>query len=295
MDGGGLWSPFGRKRDQEKTEEDEYMEQLSDLVAEGTDKDFLSRNEAEMIGNILDMKEEQAHDIMTDRSQIFALSETLTLREAIDDMLRDQKTRYPVYREDLDDIVGILHLRTAFDAYLHPENLDIPIGQIAGLVQEAHFIPETKQIMNLFREMQSRKIHIAVVVDEYGQTAGILTIEDILEEIVGSILDESDKDESGIEKRRDGSYIIEGVAHMEDVCRTLNLDLGEEEEEFDTLNGFLISRLDRIPSQREKPVIRFGGWIFRVLRVGDNMIQLVSVSKDPDAGAQGLESGAKVV
>ncbi|MGI6107732.1 MAG: hemolysin family protein [Lachnospiraceae bacterium] len=276
----GIWAPWGRKKDQEKTEADEYTEQLTELVEDGLSKEFLSHSEAEMIENVLEMRDKQAHDIMTDRSRIFALSRDLTLRDAMADILRDGKTRYPVYAEDLDDIVGMLHLRSALEAYMHPECLDMPLKDIDGLVSEAHFIPESKQIMNLFREMQSHKVHIAVVVDEYGQTSGIITLEDILEEIVGSIMDESDKDESGIQKRRDGTFVIEGIAQMEDVCRALNLDLGQED--FDTLNGFLISRLDRIPAQRERPVVKYGGWIFRVLRVDDNMIQLVAASKDPD-------------
>ena len=128
------------------------------------------------------------------------------------------------------------------------EYKDRPLLEVPGLLREANFIPETRSIDTLFKEMQSGKIHMEIVVDEYGQTAGLLTMEDILEEIVGNIMDEYDEEEDFISVREDGSYIMSGLTPLDDVMDVLDIQFPEEDSDtYDTLNGYLISRLDRIP------------------------------------------------
>lgn len=274
MDSHGRWPNFLSKKSRREAEE-EFEEEIISMVEEGQEQGVLQKNEAEMIQNVLDLSDKQAHDIMTRRSSILAISCDATLDEAIDYMIEENKSRFPVYREDLDDIIGMLHLRPTLVASRRPENRNIPISQIPDLLYEAYFIPESKGLHALFREMQSKKIHIAVVVDEYGQTSGLLTMEDILEEIVGSIMDESDEEEESIVAGRDGTFQIEGVARLDEVQEALGIDFGDEE--YETLNGFLVSKLDRIPSDGEKPEVTYQNYLFQAVKVENNMIQKVRV------------------
>ena len=177
--------------DENVTEED-----IMSMVNEGHEQGVLEAGETEMITNIFQLGDKEAWDIMTHRTNMVVLSADTTLREAVDFILKEgTNTRYPVYGEDIDDIVGILHLRDAMAYFEKPENKDRQLIGIPGLLREASFIPETRSIDTLFKEMQSNKIHMEIVVDEYGQTAGLLTMEDILEEIVGNIMDEYDEEE----------------------------------------------------------------------------------------------------
>ena len=145
-------------------------------------------------------------------------------------------------------------------------------------MREAHFIPETRNLDTLFKEMQSKKIHLEIVVDEYGQTAGLVTMEDILEEIVGNILDEYDVDEDFIAAQEDGSFVLSGMAPLDEVSGVLGIEFDEEDEElYDTINGFLISKLGRIPDEGENPVVECLGYEFQILKVGNKMIQSVRV------------------
>ncbi len=275
MDSHGRWPNFMQKKNHREAEE-EFEDEIISMVDEGQEQGVLEPQEADMIHNILELDDKQAHDIMTRRNNIACLDADTSLLDAIDYMIDENKSRFPVYREDLDDIIGMLHLRAAVIAERDRKNQNLPIGEIPGLLYEAYFVPESKGLTQLFREMQARKDHIAVVVDEYGQTAGILTMEDILEEIVGNILDEYDEDETSIVRNRDGSWLMDGSARLEDIQEHLKLDFSEEECE--TLNGFLISRLERIPNQGEKPQVEYQGYCFQVLSVDNNVIRKVRVT-----------------
>ena len=139
------------------------------------------------------------------------------------------------------------------------------------------FIPETKSIDTLFKEMQAEKNHIAIVLDEYGQTSGLVAMEDILEEIVGNILDEYDEEEELIEMFPDGSCMASGMTDLEDLEDLLPVTF--EKEEYETLNGFLVDQLDRIPSEEETCIIEYGGYRFTVLSVDNNTIERVKIEK----------------
>jgi len=274
MEGHGRWPGFFSRRSRKEAEE-EFEEEIISMVEEGKEQGVLQNTEAEMINNIFEFSGKQAYDIMTRRSNISALDCTMTLKEAIDYMIEENKSRFPVYREDLDDIIGMIHLRGMLIASREAANLDRTLEEIPDLLYEAQFVPEAKGINQLFKEMQSEKYHIAVVVDEYGQTAGILTMEDILEEIVGNIQDESDDEDNSITKTHDGAYMMEGITLLEDVEEILNITF--EDEDYTTLNGFLISRLDRIPANHEKPEIEYQGYLFQVTKVDNKVIQTVRV------------------
>lgn len=282
----GFLRLFGVKTDSDAADVTE--EEIISMVNEGHEQGVFRASEAEMITNIFELDDKQAKDIMTQRKNMSVIDGQTSLKDAIRFMLDERNSRYPVYEENIDHIIGILHLKDAMRIHSADEALDVPVREIDGLIREAVFIPETRNINLLFRSMQSEKVQMVIVVDEYGQTAGLVAMEDILEEIVGNILDEYDEDEEYIEEKGENEYIIEGMTPLEELEERLNISF--EEEEFDTLNGFLISKMDKIPEENEKFDIDVSGYNFKVLSVENKMIHTVLVTKL--AEAQDGESGS---
>lgn len=263
-------------KDDKVTEQD-----IMYMVNEGHDQGVLEASEAEMITNIFEFDDKVASDIMTHRMNIVALEGTVTLQEAMDFIVKDSiNSRLPVYGEDIDNIVGILHLRDVLYFSEISEYLNQPIGQIDGLLREPHFVPEHKNINALFKEMQSEKIHMEIVIDEYGQTAGLVTMEDILEEIVGNIMDEYDEEEVDIVSSDNNTFQLAGTSLLVDLEDTLGIEFEElDKEHFDTLNGFLISRLGHLPKENDKD-IHFGGFVFSIVKVENRTIKLVDATRE---------------
>lgn len=271
----GFLRLFGVKADSDAADVTE--EEIISMVNEGHEQGVFQASEAEMITNIFELDDKQAKDIMTQRKNMSVIDGRTSLKEAIRFMLDERNSRYPVYEENIDHIIGILHLKDAMRIHSADESLNAPVAEIDGLIREAVFIPETRNINVLFRSMQSEKVQMVIVVDEYGQTSGLVAMEDILEEIVGNILDEYDEDEEYIEEKGENEYIIEGMTPLEELEE--RLDISFEEEEFDTLNGFLISKMDKIPEENEKFDIDVSGYNFKVLSVENKMIHTVLVTK----------------
>ena len=265
-----------RAQDDKVTEED-----IMYMVNEGHDQGVLEASEAEMITNIFEFDDKVASDIMTHRLNIVALDGTMTLKEAMDFIVNESiNSRLPVYEEDIDNVIGILHMRDVITFAEVREHLSHPIGKIEGLLREAHFVPEHKNINALFKEMQSAKIHMEVVVDEYGQTAGIVTMEDILEEIVGNIMDEYDEEEEDIVSAGNDTFQLAGTSLLVDLEDTLEIEFEEQDKEnFDTLNGFLTSRLGHLPKENERTQIVFGGYEFNIVKVENRTIKLVDAKR----------------
>ena len=267
--------------------EDVTEEDIMTMVNEGHEQGVLEADETEMISNIFQLGDTTAEDIMTHRTGITALDGSMKLEAALDFMLDEGiNTRYPVYGEDMDDIIGILHLRDAAMLARKAEFREQEIRKVPGLLREAAFIPETKKIDSLFKEMQSEKIHMEIVVDEYGQTVGIVTMEDILEEIVGNIMDEYDVEENFITAEDSGSFLMNGMTPLEQAEEVLGVTFEKEDEElYDTINGFLISKLGRIPGEGENPVVSCLGYEFQILNVENKTIRLVrAVLQDKKGG-----------
>lgn len=268
-----------------KHEENVTEEDIMSMVNEGHERGILESSEAQMITNIFQLNDKDAADIMTHRKNLVCIDGGMKLEEVVDFILNEgNNSRYPVYDKDIDNIIGILHMK---DALVFSNNGDFAHSDIASipeLLREAHFIPETRSIDSLFKEMQSKKIHMVIVVDEYGQTSGIVTMEDILEEIVGNIMDEYDVDEEMIISGEDGIYIMRGMTPLDDVEKALNIKFNEEEyDNFDTLNGLIISKLDRIPSSEETFSVCMHGYKFTGVEVDSKMILLLRVEKSsPD-------------
>ena len=237
----------------------------------------VQKEAAGLIRNIFRYMDKDAKDIMTHRKNIIAIDANETLEEALKFMLNEKFSRFPVYNEDIDEIIGILHLREAMTGYLDEKLRKRPVKELKEYIRPVTFIPETKSIDNLFKEMQAEKNHMVVVLDEYGQTSGLVAMEDILEEIVGNILDEYDEEEETILKLPDGSLEVNGLTELEELEDVLPVVF--EKEEYETLNGFLIAQLDRIPSEDEQCVVEYEGYRFTVLLVDNNTIQRVKIEK----------------
>lgn len=255
-------------------------EEIISMVNEGHEQGLIQASEAEMISNIFEFGDKEAQDIMTNRKNIVAIDAETTLRNAITFMLEGKNSRYPVYEENIDHIIGILHLKDAMRFHVDDSRADCPLKELEGLMREPSFIPQTKNIDELFQEMQAEKLQMVIVVDEYGQTDGLIAMEDILEEIVGNILDEYDEDSENIEEKSEDEYIIEGKTPLEELEERFHISF--EDETFETLNGFLISRLDKIPEPDEEFDVDYEGYNFRILSVENKMIQSVLVTRLPE-------------
>lgn len=263
--------------------DDVTEEEIISMVNEGHEQGVLMASEAEMIHKIFEFGDKEAKDIMTHRKNMVSIDGSLKLTEAMEFMLEKSNSRFPVYQEDIDNIVGVVHIKDAMIQSRDRKLLGKSLLEIPGLVREVSFIPETRNINSLFQSMQSKKIHMVIVVDEYGQTAGLVAMEDILEEIVGNILDEYDEEDTMIVEQGDGSFLMKGMAPLDEVCEVLGLE-DQEMEDYDTLNGYLISLIDKIPKDHEVFQVQDRGYLFQVLFVENKMIQTVKVIPAPKEG-----------
>ncbi len=252
-------------------EENVTEEEIIMMVSEGHEQGVIEASEAEMISNIFEFDDKEVSDIMTHRRHICGIDSHLSLAEAAEIMARERYSRYPVYEEDLDNIIGILHLKDVMRLIVSHQT-DVAIKD---MMRKPFFVPDTQNINALFKDMQARKVHMAIVVDEYGQSCGLVAMEDILEEIVGNILDEYDLDEENIQVIG-GAYLMKGLTSLDEIHDLLGIDF---DDDFETLNGLLISRLDRIPDASEFASVDLEGYTFKVMAVKDNAISLVKVTK----------------
>lgn len=268
----------GRNGNAEEFTEEEFRS----LVTEGHEQGIFKESEAEMINNISTLDEKEARDIMTHRKNMVSVDGSLTLGEVIAFAVEKRYSRYPVYLEDADNIIGSIHIKDLLAFSLKKDKWDVPITECENLVRTVPFIPETRNIDVLIKNMQTRKTHLVIVVDEYGQTSGLVTMEDILEEIVGNIQDEHDKEEPMIIPQADGSFLMDGMADFDEVCRLLGWEeqIPEDERDFDTLNGYIIAQIDRIPSEEEMISFVSLGYRFDIRKVENRMIRSVLVSRE---------------
>ena len=265
---GSFKALFGKKNIEDQA--DAVEEEILSIIEEG--HDILS-DEAEMISNVFEFGDKEAKDVMTPRQKIVGIEENTDIKETLDIMLENSYSRYPIYEEDLDNILGILHIKEAVAAYLSDST------QTAGaLVSKPYYVHPTQKIRKLFNEMQANKIHMAVVVDEYGQTEGLVAMEDILEVIVGDILDEHDEEENDILKMAAGEgYIVKGSTKLEELEDLF--DIHFPEEDIDTVNGFMLYEYGRLPEDQDSIQITYQNFLFEALEWEERMIRKVRIRK----------------
>ena len=255
-------------------EENEVSEEeIKMLVDVGEEKGAIEAGEKEMINNIFEFNDRVVSEIMIPRTQVYALDMELTISEAIDELNEDTRySRVPIYDENIDNVRGIVYLK---DMLLTSKNKNTKLKNIA---REAVYVLESVYIDDVFKELKKNKKQIAIVVDEYGGTAGIVTMEDILEEIVGEIYDEYDIEEIKYKKIDNNTFILDGEMPIYEVERILGVDLPEGD--YDTMSGYLLFELNRIPNDKEKGIIiETERIIYKVEKIEGNRIKKVKVHK----------------
>ncbi len=256
-------------------------EEIKSMVSEGQEQGVIQESEADMISNIFEFSDKEAQDIMTNRNAMVAIDANWSLKTAVNFMMDTNNSRFPVYLEDIDHIIGIMHIRDAMKKLSENTDDELPIRKIKGLLRQPKFVPETRNIDSLFHSMQSTKTQMVIVIDEYGQTAGLLSMEDILEEIVGNIMDEYDEDENYIKPTKNPmEFTVDGKTPIEVLEKKFKISFGETE--FETLNGYLISKLDRIPETDEKFDVTVEGYNFKILSVQNHMVQTALMTRLPE-------------
>ena len=254
-------------------EENVTEEEIRMMVDVGEEKGTIEEEEKEMINNIFEFNDKVVTEIMVPRNKVFALDMSLSISEVIEELSADTRySRMPVYDESIDNIKGIVYIK---DILLSTKNKN---SKIKNLMKEAYFVSETKMVNELFEELRKNKKQIAIVLDEYGGTAGIVTMEDILEEIVGEIYDEYDKETAKFKKIDNNTFVFDGGIALYDVEKILDIEIGEEN--VDTLAGYLLKELDRIPKDSEKPVVETEKVTYKIEKVKDKQIISVKACKN---------------
>jgi putative hemolysin len=256
-------------------EEEVTEEEIRMMVDVGEEKGAIHESEKVMINNIFDFNNKTAAEVMTHRTEIAALPVDAGFEEVITLINAEKYSRIPVYEETIDNIIGVLHTKYLIQ-YL-AQAKDQGNFHLADFIRQPYFVPASKRTDVLFRELQQNKTHLAVIIDEYGGTAGIVTLEDLLEEIVGNIFDEDDEIEKEIEKLDETTFMINGAVSLDTVRDYLEVELPTAE--YETLSGFVIGQLGRIPDKADKPVVEFNGLIFKVEEIDEKRVARVKVSR----------------
>ena len=257
----------------ENEEEIVTEEEIKMMVDEGQEKGTIDKNERELINNVFNLNDIVASEVMTPRTDIYALELNENLKDCLKELDEYKYSRIPVYEETIDNIQGILFIKDVLK--MLAENKKI---EIKNIMREAYFVPENKPIDEIFKELQNNKKQMAIVLDEYGGTSGLLTMEDILEELVGNIFDEYDDEEKMYEKIDDNTYMLRGNLTINEMKKILGIKI--KDGDYDTLSGYLIENLGRVPDDDEQPVIEIDGMTYKIERYEDRRIIWVKACKN---------------
>lgn len=250
-------------------------EEILQIVGEGEEKGVIEETEKDMIANILDFNDTTAGETMTHRTDILAVADDASIGEAVEVAVENGCSRIPVYHEDIDSVVGICYVKDLLP-YVGKELPDFV--SLTDMMRPAYFIPETKKCSQLFTEMTERKVQIAIVVDEYGGTAGLITLEDLVESIVGNIQDEYDNEEEEIQQVSETEFTVDGTASIDEISDLTGIELPEGD--YDTIAGFVTEQLGRIPKEDEHPSIEVSGLTITVLSVEDQRLARLLLVKN---------------
>jgi len=256
----------------ENEEEIVTEEEIKMMIDEGEEKGTIEEDEKEMINNIFEFNDIAASEVMTHRTDVYAIEINANIDDIIKDLDDYKYSRIPVYEETIDDIKGILFVKDLLK-YLHSKK---PI-KIKNIIREAYFVSENKPINELFKDLQKNKMQMAIVIDEYGGTAGVVTMEDLLEEIVGNIFDEYDDIEIEYTKVDENTFLINGSMSINDLKKVLKVEIPEGD--YDTLSGYLLELLGRVPEDDENPIIETEKVNYKIEKYEDKRILLVKACK----------------
>lgn len=272
--------PFGMNEG--NTEEMLSREEIKSLVREGQAHGVLNRKEKEMIDSIMEFDDKMAKEIMTPRINVFAIDISEPMEEYIDELLEAKYSRIPVYEEDIDNIIGILFIKDFLREAVKLGSLKV---NLRSILRKPYFVPDSKFIRELLRELQQSKKQIAVLIDEYGSFEGIVTMEDLVEEVMGEIEDEYDPDLVKIMQIDSNTYLVDGLVTIGELNNKLDLDLYSEY--YDTISGYLIDHIGFIPKEEDDRTIEIDHLVFKLESVKHKRIDKVklyvgSKTKDSD-------------
>lgn len=263
----------------DQMEERVTLSDIKSIVQVGQSQGLINKDEGDMINSIISFDDKSAEEIMTPRTEVFAIDLNDPYSEYIDELLSVRYSRIPVYDDEIDNIVGVLYIKDYLqEAYLSGfQNIDLK-----KIIRPAYFVPERKNVNELFNEMRDENLHLAILIDEYGGFSGIVTMEDLLEEIVGDIDDEYDHDEPDIEKLSRNIYYAKGTLSIKELNANTGSSFNEEDEDYDTLGGLLYFLMGRIPEDKERPFIEYRGMRFKIEKIDNKRINWVRIEYDPE-------------
>ena len=258
----------------ENDEESVTEEEIKMMVDQGEEKGTIEEEEKELINNVFEFNDITVSEIMRHRKDIFAVDINISHEELLEELSHEEYrySRIPVYNENIDDIKGILYVKDVL------KNIKKKSFKVKNLIKDAYFVSQNRLINEVFKELQKNKVQIAIILDEYGGTAGLITMEDIIEELVGDIYDEYDKEEKQFEEIDENTYILVGSMPIYDVNKLLNADIPEGD--YDTLSGFLQEELGRIPEEEENPIIETDKVTYKIEEYEDKRILKVKACKN---------------
>ena len=266
----GISKLFGITETDEETVTEEEIRMMVDV---GEEKGSIEEEEKELINNVFEFNDKLVSEVMIHRMDIYAIDINSDINNILKDLDEYKYSRIPVYEDNIDNIVGMLYIKDLLANVNKKEK-----AKISKLLREAYFVSETKPINELFKDLQRNKHQIAVVLDEYGGTAGIITMEDIIEELVGNIFDEYDEEEEEYRKIDDNTFMISGSVSIHDLRKILGVEIPDGE--YDTLSGYLIELLGRIPSDDEKPIIETKRVTYKIEEYEEKRILWVKACKN---------------
>lgn len=258
----------------ETDEESVTEEEIKMMVDQGEEKGTIKEEEKELINNVFEFNDITVSEIMRHRTEIFAVDINISNEELLKELSKEEYrySRIPVYDETIDEIKGILYVKDVL------KNIKKSNLKVKNVVKDVYFVSQNRLINEVFKELQKSKKQMAIVLDEYGGTAGLVTMEDILEELVGDIYDEYDKEEKDYEKIDETTYMLLGNMPIYDVNKLINAEIPEGD--YDTLSGFLQEELGRIPDEKEKPIIETKNVTYKIEKYKDRRILKVKACKN---------------
>lgn len=272
--------------DPSDTEQTVTEEEILMMVDAGEEKGVLDEDAKDMISNIFDFSDSTVSEIMTHRTEVGAVEDTATVQDAVALSMKLGYSRIPAYHDDLDNILGIIYIKDLLKYVGAPVD---PNVKLTDLMRPAYFVPESKLCADLFSEMTARRLQIAVVVDEYGGTEGIITMEDLLESIVGNMQDEYDTEEEEIHQEDDNRYSVDGTASVEEISDLTGVEFPEGD--YDTIAGLMMEQLGRIPKANEHPHVKVKNLTLTVAEMDDRRIARITIEKETPHAQQNSPRG----
>lgn len=267
--------------DSEKLEEMVSEEEIRSMIEVGEENGVINEIEKDMIDSIFEFDDTLAKEIMTPRTHVFDLDIDTPPSIMLDRIIEEQYSRIPIFEGDSDNILGVLYMK---DLFSHIKRTDFDTLDIRSLLRPAYFVPETKKIDTLFKELQGTNNHMAILIDEYGGFSGIVTIEDLVEEIMGNIADEHDESEECIKKLDQNTYLVSGLASIDEVNEVFTQNISSND--YDTIGGFIITLLGSIPKENEEYNIEYNNLNIAIVKVNENRIEELKISINSKEDAQ---------